>query len=402
MKYDFTSVIDRAGHDALAVEGLGTAPGFSPMKPEEGFDIIPMWVADMNFPAPECITGAIRGRLDHPVFGYFMPRQEYFDAIIGWQQRRNRVTGLEEKHIGYENGVLGGVVSAANVLCAPGEEILVNSPTYVGFTNAMANAGFRLLGSPMVRDHNGTYRMDYADMEEKIISHNIHCAILCSPHNPCGRVWEKWELEEAMELYKKHNVFVISDEIWSDLTLPGFTHIPTQSVSEDAKQRTIAFYAPSKTFNLAGLVGSYHIIYNDYLRERVERQSRTSHYNEMNVLSMYGLIGGFSKDGEEWLEELRTVLEKNLSYGKTFLENEFPGIRCSKPEGTYMMFVDLTEWCAAKGKTLDEVLEAAWRVGVAIQDGRPFHGDCHTRMNFALPFSRVEEAMDRLKKYVLV
>ena len=242
--------------------------------------------------------------------------------------------------------------------------------------------------------------MDFDDMEKKIVEHNIHAAILCSPHNPCGRVWERWELEKAMELFRKYDVYVISDEIWSDLTLEGFRHIPTQSVSEDAKYRTVAMYAPSKTFNLAGLVGSYSIVYNDWLRDRMEKEASLSHYNSMNVLSMHALIGGFSPEGEAWLEELRQVLTANADFAVGFIRDHFPGVTVSRPQGTYMLFVDCTGWCQAHGKTVDDVLAACYGVGVAVQDGRKFFGNCHLRMNLALPQSRVEEAFRRMDKYV--
>ena len=203
-----------------------------------------------------------------------------------------------------------------------------------------------------------------------------------------------------MELFRKYNVYVISDEIWSDLTLEGFRHIPTQSVSEDAKQRTVAMYAPSKTFNLAGLVGSYSIIYNDWLRDRVEKEASVSHYNAMNVLSMYALIGGFSQEGAAWLAQLRQTLTGNADFAVNYIHDHFPGVTVSRPQGTYMLFVDCTGWCRAHGKTIDDVLSACYRVGVAVQDGRQFLGNCHLRMNLALPLSRVEEAFRRMDKYV--
>ena len=399
MKYDFTSILPRQGMDAIAVDSLGVSP-MAPGAPKAGFDAIPMWVADMNFPTAPSIPEAITARVQHPAYGYFDPRPEYYQAIIDWQKKRNGVEGLEKQHIGYANGVLGGVVSAANVLCSRGDYILVHSPTYIGFTKSLENNGYHLIHSPLVPDKNDVMRMDLADMEQKIIDNKIHCAILCSPHNPCGRVWEKWELEQAMELFRKYDVYVISDEIWSDLILEGHRHIPTQSVSEDAKMRTVAMYAPSKTFNLAGLVGSYSIIYNPWLRQRIEKEASLCHYNAMNVLSMYGLMGGYSQVGEEWLEELRTVLSENVDFACSYIEQHFEGVHVRKPQGTYMLFVDCTEWCAAHGKTLDDVEHAAWDVGVALQDGRMFHGSCHLRINLALPLSRVQEAFERLDKYV--
>ena len=203
-----------------------------------------------------------------------------------------------------------------------------------------------------------------------------------------------------MELYKKYDVYVISDEIWSDLILPGYRHIPTQTVSEDAKQRTVAMYAPSKTFNLAGLVGSYSIIYNSWLRDRVAKEATLCHYNAQNVLSMYALIGAYRDEGIAWLEELRQVLNGNVNFACDYIRGHFPGVTVSRPQGTYMLFLDCTEWCRAHEKSLDDVLKAAWAVGVAFQDGRPFHGPCHIRVNLALPLSRVQEAFRRLDQYV--
>ena len=223
---------------------------------------------------------------------------------------------------------------------------------------------------------------------------------MCNPHNPCGRVWERWELEKAMELYKKYDVYVVSDEIWSAIILSGNKHIPTQSVSEDARQRTAAFYAPSKTFNLAGLVGSYHIVYNSWWRDRMEKESSLSHYNMMNVLSMHALIGAYKPEGYEWTDELCEVLTGNIDFACDYIEKHFEGVTVSKPQGTYMLFVDCTDWCKAHGKTIEDVEHACWDVGVAIQDGTMFFGPCHLRMNLASPRSRIEEAFHRMDKYV--
>ena len=400
MKYDFTSILDRRGRDAIAIDSIGLPGGFAPGAPREGFDAIPMWVADMNFPTVPTIPAAIAERAQHPAFGYFSPTDGYYDAIIRWHQDRNGVAGLSKGHIGYENGVLGGVVSALNVLCSRGDKVLLHSPTYIGFTKSLGNNGYSIVHSPLVMDEYGVWRMDFADMEQKIVENHIHATVFCSPHNPCGRVWERWELEQAMELFRKHDVYVVSDEIWSDLILSDYKHIPTQSVSEDAKNRTIAIYAPSKTFNLAGLVGSYHIIYNPRLRDQVVKESSLCHYNDMNVLSMHALVAAYSPQGREWLDELRQVLTGNVDFACDYIAKRFKGVKASKPQGTYMLFLDCTEWCAAHGKTIDQLEKAGWDVGVAWQDGRMFHGPCHIRMNLALPLSRVEEAFRRLDQYV--
>lgn len=398
MTYDFTSIMDRHGKDAIAVDGLGK--GFAPDPPKAGFDVIPMWVADMNFPVPPTIQQAIIERAQHPAFGYFDPSDAYYDAILRWQRERNGVEHLTRDCIGYENGVLGGVVSALNVFCSRGDKVLVHSPTYIGFTGCLTNNGYSIVHSPLKLDADGVWRMDFEDMEQKIVKEKIHAAIFCSPHNPCGRVWERWEIEKAMELFQKHDVLVVSDEIWSDIIRPGFKHIPTQSVSEDARMRTVALYAPSKTFNLAGLVGSYHIIYNKTLRERIDKESSLSHYDSMNVLWMHALIGGYCAEGAAWLDELRQVIADNVDYACDYIAAHFDGVRVVKPQGTYMLFIDCTEWCEKHGKTIDWVEKAGWDVGVAWQDGRMFHGPCHIRLNLALPLSRVKEAFERMDRYV--
>lgn len=400
MKFDFESIMDRHGKDAIAVDGVGTMPGFAPDCPKEGFDVIPMWVADMNFPTVPTIPQAIQERIEHPAFGYFSPTDEYFNAIIQWHERRNAVKGLTKEHIGYENGVLGGVITALNCVCSKGDKVLVHSPTYIGFTMALGNNGYDLVHSSLMKDEQGIYRMDYEDMEEKLKSQKIHAAILCNPHNPCGRVWEKWELEKAMALFKKYDVYVVSDEIWSDIMLNGHKHTPTQSVSEDARNRTAAMYAPSKTFNLAGLVGSYHIVYNRWWRERIEKESSLPHYNDMNVLSMHALIGAYKPEGYQWVDELNEVLSKNIDFAVDFIQQNFKGLSVSKPEGTYMLFIDCTKYCQDHHLTIQQLEKKMWDVGVAIQDGTMFHGPCHIRMNLALPHSRVQEAFHRLHEYV--
>lgn len=244
--------------------------------------------------------------------------------------------------------------------------------------------------------------MDYEDMDRRLKEHSIRLAILCSPHNPTGRVWERWELEKATEVYAANDCYVLSDEIWSDLILPGYRHIPTLSVSDDARRRTAAFYAPSKTFSLAGLIGSYHIIPDPWLRDRVTRQGDLSHYNSCNVLSLHALLGAYSDEGAQWLDELRPVLADNIRYACEFIAAHFPGVQVMQPQGTYMLFLDCEEWCKMHGKTIDEVIRAGWDVGVAWQEGQPFFAPYGIRVNLALPLSRVQEAFDRLAKYVFV
>ena len=396
MKYDFTSIIDRRGKDSIAVDVIP----FPDARIQEGFSKIPMWVADMNYAAAPSIQKAVAERLEHPAFGYFNPSDAYYDSIIRWQADRHGVEGIRKEDIGYENGVLGCVASAVQAFTAPGEPILLHAPAYVGFTGTLENNGRKIILSDLKRDVQGIWRMDYEDMDKKIKENHIHFAIFCSPHNPSGRVWEREEIEAAMEVYARTDCVVVSDEIWSDLILAGHTHIPTQSVSEDARKRTIAVYAPSKTFNLAGLIGSYHIIYEPYLRDKVRRQSGLSHYNSMNVLSMHALIGAYQPEGAWWVDELCQVLTENVDYAYNYICTHFDGVELAKPQGTYMLYLDCGKWCRAHDTDMDDLIRAGISVGVVWQDGRPFKKPYTIRMNLAVPHSLVVEAMERLDRHV--
>ena len=401
--FDFTEVIDRTGHDSIAFDAKGAIAGGSLGPKEtmvrEGFDPIPMWVADMSFGTAPSVLQAMRKRIEHPCFGYFDPPSEYYQSIAWWHEVRKGMPGIESVHIGYENGVLGGVANALGVLCSRGDRVLVHSPTYTGFTNTLRNAGYELVSSSLVRDDLGVWRMDYEDMERKIVTGGIHAAILCSPHNPTGRVWEQDELERAMELFTKHDVYVIADEIWSDILLDGSRHIPAQTVSEDARRRTVSLYAPSKTFNLAGLVGSYRVVFNPWLRDRLARQASLTHYNNQNVLSMHALMGAYSQEGAVWLDALLDVLSKNAGIASGYFAS-VPGVSFARPQGTYMLFIDCSQWCDRHAETIDDVLRRGVEVGVLWQDGRAFGGDATIRMNLALPESRLRDALQRLDTYV--
>ena len=396
-KYDFTTIISREGKDALAVEG--PAKGAGPKPPEAPYDFIPMWVADMNFPTAPSIVREIQERAAHPLFGYFLPSDAYYEAIFNWQKRHG-VTGLTRGNIGYQNGVLGGVASLLQVYTRPGEKILMHSPAYIGFTEVLKNLGRNAELSPLKKDADGIWRMDYEDMERRLKEEHIHFVILSSPHNPTGRVWTKEELTQAMEIFRKYDCIVASDEIWSDLVLAGHTHVPTQSVSADAKERTVAFYSPSKGFNLSGLWSSYHIVYNKTIRDRLRGMGESSHYNNLNVLSMHATVGAYSEEGAAWLAELREVIKENVDYVCRFVKEELPGVGVTPPESTYLVFLDCRDYVEKTGRSMDEIINACWRVGVGLQDGRPFFEPCGLRMNLALPLSRIREAMRRLKEEV--
>ncbi|MGI6107990.1 MAG: MalY/PatB family protein [Lachnospiraceae bacterium] len=392
MKYDFDTVIDRTGKDSIAVEQIPVEN--APVR--EGVSRIPMWVADMNFATVPDIPEMLAERAKHPLYGYFSPRKEYTDAILTWQKKRNGLD-LTADDILYQNGVLGGLATAVRAFTAPGDGILLHSPCYIGFLHTLEQyADRRMVFSPLVRDGQGVWRMDFADMEKKIRGSRVTCMVFCSPHNPTGRVWERGEIEQAMELCAKYDLTVVSDEIWSDLILPGNHHTPTAGVSADAAGRTIAMYAPSKTFNLAGLVGSYSVVRDPGRRAKMKQTADLTMYNSMNLLSMYALIGGYSGHGAEWVDELTQVILRNVEETLAFFAKAAPEIRIAKPQGTYMLYLDCGEWCAKHKTDIEKLLKAGIYEGVIWQDGRPFRMPDTIRMNLALPKALLDEALARL------
>lgn len=401
MKYDFITVLNREGHDSLAYDAPihGTMNIFPDYQLKEGFDVIPMWIADMSFAVPEFITESIKNRLDFPIYGYFAYKEEYYQAIIAWQNTQHQINDLKPRNIGYENGIIGGIVNSLNILCSMGDKILIHSPTYNGFSNAISSNGYKMVLSPLIKDEDGIWRMDYDDMEKKIVDNNLHVVLLCSPHNPTGRVWEKEELDKAMQIFERYQVYVISDEIWSDLIFKDYYHIPTQAINDYAKQHTISFYAPSKTFNIAGLTGGYHIIYNKWLKDRLDKEESITHYNSMNVLSMHALIGAYS-NGSEWLQELKDILEDNSKYACSYIKEHFEDVYVSETQGTYLIFLQCRNWCQKHNISIDELYLKGLEVGVIWTNGKEYKDNYGMRLNLALPLSRLKEALKRLDRYV--
>jgi len=386
MEFDFTTILDRVGKDAIAVERIP----FAGAEVKEGFSRIPMWIADMNFNTAPAVIEAVQKRLEHGTFGYFHVRQEYYDAIINWQKTRHGVDVAKE-NISNENGVLASVVAVLDAFTTPGEKVLAHSPCYVGFTGAITGAGRTLVYSELKRDENGIWRMDYEDMDRKLKANHIHVAVFCSPHNPTGRVWEKWEIEKAMEVYAANDCIVVSDEIWADIVLEGHMHIPTQSVSEDAKNRTVACYAITKTFNLAGFANSYRVVYNKFLKDGTDKAS----HGGIHVLSMHALMGAYSDAGARWVDELNQVLTQNVNYVCDYVNEKFPGVSVSRGQGTYMLYLDCSEWLKAHPECdMDELLRRGYRKGVIWQDGRGFKLDNTIRLNVALPHELVFDEGD--------
>ena len=394
MIYDakfFDQVFERRGHDATKWD--------YPLFVKDNKDIVPMWVADMDFRTPDCIVDAMAKRLEHHAFGYFKIPQAYFDGIAKWQKERYGVDGVTADQIDYQNGVLGGVSSFVEAYSLPGDWILLNDTCYTGFQSTIANRGRNIVYSPVKETADG-WALDIEDMEKKIIEKKPPIMIFCNPHNPTGHVWSKEEMIAVVELCDKYGMLICSDEIWADFQTGGHKHVPLHTCCPRAKEIVFSMYAPSKTFNLAGLVGSYHVIFNKYLRERMDKVASLSHYNSINVMSMHALVGAYSETGREWVDELLEVLSSNVNYAYDYICKNFKGVKLAKPEGTYMLYLDCEEWCKEHNMSMDDLLKAGVAVGVIWHDGRPFNRPFAIRVNLAVPHSRVIDAMDRLDKYV--
>ena len=299
--------------------------------------------------------------------------------------------------IGITLGVVPALSALVRLFTPDGSKVLIQTPVYSEFYD-VTEAWNRTVVENQLVEKDGKWTIDWADFEAKLPQ--VSMFLLCSPHNPLGIVWTREELTRMAGLCRKHNVFLVSDEIHSDLVFHGKKHIPTASLSPETAAQVITCISGTKTFNLAGLIGSYHIIYNPYLRDRVRKQAELSHYNSMNVLSMHALIGAYQPEGHEWVDELRHVLTENVEYAYSYILDHFSGVELAKPEGTYMLYLDCEKFCQEHDMSMDELIRAGIRVGVIWQDGRPFHRPYAIRLNLALPHSQVAEAMARLDKYV--
>jgi cystathionine beta-lyase len=307
---------------------------------------------------------------------------------------RNGVTGLEKEHIGYENGVLGGLVSALRALLPDGGKVLLHRPTYVGFTGSVTNAGYEIVHSDLTQDEDGTWRMDYEDMDRKIRENDIKVCIFCNPHNPCGRVWTKEEIESAAAVYEKNGCTVISDEIWSDLILGDNHFTPFQTVSEWTKENTVALYAPSKTFNLAGLQTAFVIIPNDEIRAKFDQGQAANRIINMNWFGQVALETAYNRC-ENYVDGLRDYVNANMDYMVDYVRKNLPMLKLRKSEGTYMVWVDFR----GSGMTTEEIeYFIAHKAHIGVDMGTWFGpgGEGWLRFNLACPRCLLDKALEML------
>ncbi len=386
MRFDFDKIYDRRDTGCSKWDYLPY-----PNAPEGS---IPMWVADMDFAAAPSVIAAMEERLQHPLMGYFKITDRVYNALINWQKRRYGVTDLEKKHITYHNGVIGGFTAAIDTFTKPGDPILVEAPGYPMFQKSIDNTGRVIVPNELIETQDG-YTFDFAATEALIKEKNIKFAIFCNPHNPTGRNWSREEISAYIDICDRNGVIVVADEIWADVIIDKNTpFVPFFSLGEKAKKIGISFYSPTKGFNIAGLVASFSIIYNDELREKINATAGHTHYNSPSALAIAAVLGAY-EGGDEWLEACNAYMGESMDYVIGFLAEKMPKIKTTKPSGTYLLWLDFSD----TGLSHEEILNrCTYKAGVIMNDGTAFvkNGEKHMRMNMATPRSNVITAMDRL------
>ena len=357
---------------------------------------LPMWVADMDFQTALEIQEAIRERAAHGVFGYSIVPEEWYQAYMGWWERRHHFS-MEKEWLVFCTGVVPAISSMVRKLTTAGENVLVQTPVYNIFFNSIVNNGRNIAESPLRYDGN-TYRMDFEDLERKLSDPQTTLMILCNPHNPVGRIWSREELEQVGELCRKYHVTVISDEIHCDLTSPGQEYIPFASVSENCKNTSITCMAPTKAFNLAGLQTAAVAVPNPNLRHKVWRGLNTDEVAEPNSFAVEAAVAAFMK-GEAWLDSLREYIQENKNFVENFLKKEDLHIRLVPSQATYLLWLDCREMHGSAGEFTQYLRE---HTGLYLSEGKQYgeNGSSFIRMNIACSRSRLEDGLERLAEGV--
>jgi cysteine-S-conjugate beta-lyase len=387
MVYDFDTEIDRMPTSAYKWSFMKEITGLE--------DLFPLWVADMDFACSPDIVKALSERVAHPIYGYTGPTDGYHSGLINWMDKRHGWKGIEKEWVTYTPGVVSGFSLAIQAYSQPGDKVVIQPPVYYPFKNQILANGRQVVDNPL-KVVDGRYKMDFEDLEKKI-DDNTRMIILCSPHNPIGRVWEREELEKLVKICIEKDIVIISDEIHNDLIFGDIKHTPTATISKEAMDRTVTLVAVSKTFNLAGMSTANAIIPNSKLRAMFQAAAGKSALHN-------NLIGIIAQDaaynyGEPWLEELLVYIKGNLEYFEKFFAEKLPGFKVFPLEGTYLTWVDCTTMGLNDEKLNDFMLKDAklW-----LDEGTLFgaEGSMFMRFNLACPRSILVRALDSLEKAV--
>ncbi len=383
MAYDFNKTIQRRGTNSYKWD-----------TPRDK-NILPMWVADMDFPVAPCIQKAIEQRVAHGVFGYTLVPESYYRAVINWFKTRHKWT-VKRDWILYTTGVVPAVSCCIKAICMPGENVLVQTPVYNCFFSSIRNQGCQIVENELVRDGD-SYKIDFDDFEQKCANPKTTAFLLCNPHNPAGRVWTHEELEKINTICMRHNVRVISDEIHCEIIMPGYEYTPFASVSKECQKNCVALSSPSKAFNTAGLQIANIVCENADLRQRIERVINIFEVCDVNPFGPVALEAAYSKDGAQWLENLNAYILENYRTLKMFLALNLPKIKLLRLEGTYLAWLDIH----ALGISAEEAYDILLKKGkLMLCPGTEYgekSGEGYLRLNLACPAETLHEGLRRMK-----
>ena len=383
MTYDFDKIIDRSGSGDLKHEVLKERYGRS--------DLLPLWVADMDFETPQFITDALRQRLDHSLFGYTVVPDELWTSIIQWI-RDHHQWEVKREWLTYIPGIVKGIGMAINVFVKEDEKVIIQPPVYHPFRLTPEGNGRKVVYNPL-KEVNGTYKMDFEQLAE-VVDDKCRLLILSNPHNPAGVCWPKETLQRLAHFCFEHNIIVISDEIHADMALFGNKHIPFASVSDEAAQISITFGAPSKTFNIAGIVNSYAIVPNDSLRRRFYTWLEANELNDPPLFSPIATIAAYTQ-GEDYRQQMLRYIEDNIRFVENYCREHLPKIKPWRPQASFLVWLD----CRDLGLSHDALVDLfVNRAHLALNDGAMFGigGSGFMRLNVGAPRSVLRQALDQL------
>jgi len=386
--YNFDEIIDRSGSGDLKHEALLPRWGRN--------DLLPLWVADMDFATPDFVVDALKERLNHPIFGYTVDPSDYRPAIIDWIQSHHN-WDVKSEWLSFIPGIVKGIGLVINVFTKPDEKVIIQPPVYHPFRLTPEGNRREVVFNPLRRREDGYYDMDFANLE-KVCDDKCRVLVLCNPHNPAGLCWSVDTLKRLADFCYEHHIIVISDEIHSDMALFGNRHVPFASVSEHAADISITFGAPTKTFNMAGIVSSYSIVPNGDLRERFYGWLKANELDEPTLFAPIATIAAFRK-GEEWRKQMLAYVEENVNFVENYCKEHIPGIRPLRPQASFLVWLD----CNGLGLNHEQLLDLFIdKAHLALNDGEMFGpgGEGFMRLNIGTPRAVLRQALDQLAEAV--
>lgn len=387
-KYNFDKVIDRRGTGAIKLEALETMFGDA--------DLLPLWVADMDFETPEFITEALRRRLDHSLFGYTVEPTDYRPTIVKWIADHHG-WDIRSEWMAYIPGIVKGIGMAINVFVGEDEKVIIQPPVYHPFRLTPEGNKRKVVFNPLIENTDGTYSMDFDNLA-KVADEKCRLLILSNPHNPGGIVWDRETLQRLAKFCYERGIIVISDEIHCDMALYGHKHIPFASVSDEAAACSITFGAPSKTFNIAGIVSSYAIVPDEKLRDRFFSWLTANEFDAPTMFATIATTAAF-KEGEEWRREMLEYVQGNIDYVIEYCAEHIPQIKPRRPQASFLIWLD----CRGLGLSHDALIELfVKKARLALNDGDMFGpgGEGFMRLNIASPRSVIRQALEQLKEAI--